>query len=65
MNLFWAVFSGGDNTLGGVTSNVFYTITLVLIITLTVIYKKRKAEPLEITNLTIWMKTKEQGKAEA
>lgn len=65
MNLFWAVFNGGDNALGGLTSNVFRTITLILIITLTVICKKRKSEPLEITKLTIWMKRKEQDKADA
>lgn len=56
MNLFWAVFSGGDNALGGVSANVFRIISLVLIIALTVIYKKRNAEPLEITKHTIWMK---------
>jgi membrane protease YdiL (CAAX protease family) len=65
MNLFWAVFSGGDNALGGFTSNIFRTITLILIITLTILYKKRKAEPLKITRLTIWMKRKEQDKSEA
>lgn len=64
MNLFWAVFNGGDNALGGFASNVFRTITLILIITLTVIYKKRKSEPLEITKRTMWMKRNEQETAE-
>ena len=65
MNLFWDLFNGGDNALGGLTGNIFRTITLILIITLTIIYKKRKAEPLEITRLTIWMKRNEPDKAEA
>lgn len=56
MNLFWDVFNGGDNALGGLTGNIFRTLTLALIITLTIIYKKRKSQPLEITKHTLWMK---------
>lgn len=59
MNLFWDVFNGGDNALGGLTGNIFRTITLILIIALTIIYKKRKGEPLEITKHTLWMKNRE------
>jgi hypothetical protein len=64
MNLFWDVFNGGDNALGGLTGNIFRTITLILIITLTVIYKKRKNEPLEITKHTLWMKRNKQATAD-
>ncbi len=64
MNLFWDIFSGGDNALGGLTANIFRTLSLILIISLTIIYKKRKGEPLEITKQTIWMKRTEQDTAE-
>lgn len=58
MNLFWDVFNGGENALGGLTGNIFRTITLILVIALTVIYKKRRGEPLEVTKHTLWMKPK-------
>jgi membrane protease YdiL (CAAX protease family) len=60
MNLFWDIFSGGANALGGLTANIFRLGTIILIITLTIIYKKRRGEPLEITRKTIWMKRENQ-----
>lgn len=65
MNLFWDVFNGGDNALGGINGNIFRTITLILIIALTIIYKKRNGEPLEITKQTMWMKKAELETADA
>ncbi len=56
MNLFWGLFSAGSNALGGVYSNVFRIITIVLIITLTIRYKTKRNIKLEINRRTLWMK---------
>lgn len=56
MNLFWMLFSAGENALGGVYANIFRILTILLIIVLTVIYKKKKGLTFEINKSTIWMK---------
>lgn len=56
MNLFWLLFSAGENALGGIYANVFRILTIVLIIWLTILYKKRKGVALEVNIETIWMK---------
>lgn len=56
MNLFWMLFSAGENALGGVYSNLFRISTILLIIFLTIIYKKKKGQKFEINKSTIWMK---------
>ncbi|CAM3418288.1 CPBP family intramembrane glutamic endopeptidase [Pontibacter korlensis] len=56
MNLAWEVYSAGDNALGGAYSNVFRTLTIVLIITTTILYKKWKGIPLEINRSTFLMR---------
>jgi uncharacterized protein len=56
MNLFWMLFSVADNAFGGIYANVFRTISLILIVFLTISYKKRKGIALEVNRRTIWMK---------
>jgi len=56
MNLSWGLFSVSDNAFGGIYSNVFRIATIVLAITLTLFYKKKKRTKLEINKNTIWMK---------
>lgn len=56
MNLFWLIFSAGENALGGVYSNIFRTISIVLIITVTIFYKKKMKMSLEINRKSIWIK---------
>ncbi|MEH6537673.1 MAG: CPBP family intramembrane glutamic endopeptidase [Psychroserpens sp.] len=56
MNIFWLFFSVGDNALGGVYANVIRTLTVVLVIVSTIIYKRRKGIPLEINKRTLWLK---------
>lgn len=56
MNLFWLLFSVADNAFGGIYANVFRTITLILIVLLTILYKRRKGIPLEVNRRTMWMK---------
>jgi membrane protease YdiL (CAAX protease family) len=53
MNLFWMLFSAGDNALGGLYANVFRVITIVLVIGLTVLYKLRKGEKFEVNRHTL------------
>ena len=56
MNLAWEMFNISDNALGEAYSNVFRTVTIVLIITITILYKKRKGIPIEINRNTFLMK---------
>lgn len=60
MNLFWDLFSAGETALGGIYSNVFRILTIILIIGVTIVYKKRKGLALEVTRKTIWMKRKDE-----
>lgn len=57
MNLFWMLFSAGDNAFGGLYANIFRSITIAFIIIGTIYYKKRNKIPLEITRKSLWMKS--------
>ena len=57
MNLFWLLFSAGENALGTFYPNIFRAITISLIIVLTIIYKKKKGEKLEVNKNTLLWKT--------
>lgn len=56
MNFFWMLFSAGENALGGLTANIFRVISMILVIALTTLYKKKKGQQLEINRNTVWMK---------
>ena len=56
MNFFWILFSAGDDALGGVYANIFRVITIILVIGLTIAYKKKRGKQLEINKDTIWFK---------
>ncbi len=56
MNLSWELFSVSENALGGIYSNVFRLITVILIIVLTVFYKKKNGSMLEINKKNILLK---------
>ncbi len=56
MNLFWMLFSAGDDALGGIWSNVFRVLTIVLIIVGTIVYKRRKGLKLAVNRSNIWMR---------
>ena len=56
MNLAFVLFSAGENALGGVYLNVFRTMAVILLIGLTILYKKRENQPLEVNKHTLWMK---------
>lgn len=56
MNLFWMLFSAGDNALGGLYANVFRVITIALVIGLTVVYKIRKGEKFEVNRHTLFIR---------
>src|SRR5699024_7976135 len=47
MNFFWMLFSVGDDALGGVYANIFRVITIILVIGLTIAYKKKREQQLE------------------
>jgi len=56
MNLFWLLFSAGDNALGGTYANIFRVLTITAVIVGTIVYKKRRNLPMLINKRTIWMK---------
>ena len=56
MNLSWELFAVSENAMGSTYANVFRLITVLLIIILTLLYKKKKGIPLEIRKRTIWLK---------
>ena len=58
MNLAWELFDVSDNAFGNLWGNVFRITTIVLIIVLTVWYKRRNSEKLAVNKKTIWWKTK-------
>lgn len=58
MNVFWMLFSAGDNALGGLYANVFRVMTIILVICLTLVYKKKNGLPFEVNRYTIWLKRK-------
>jgi membrane protease YdiL (CAAX protease family) len=58
MNLFWMLFSAGDNALGGGYANIFRIMTIALIIGGTIWYKKHQGWPLAINRRTLWMQSK-------
>lgn len=55
MNLYWMLFSAGENALGGVYSNVFRVLTITLVIVGTIVYKRRKGLALAVNRETLWM----------
>jgi hypothetical protein len=56
MNLSWMLFEAGDNALGGVWSNVFRVMTIVLVIFFTFRYKFKKGQKWEINKNTLLVK---------
>lgn len=56
MNLSWVIFAVSENALGGTYGNLFRILTIILTISFTVIYKKKKGVTLTINRKTIWMK---------
>lgn len=56
MNLYWLIFDVDTNALGGTYANIFRFLTVFLSIFITIIYKRKKKIPLEITKKTWWIK---------
>ncbi len=56
MNFAWMLFSVDDTALGGTYANIFRYTTVACIIVGTILYKRRKEIPLEVTRKTLWVK---------
>ncbi len=56
MNVSWELFSISDNAFGDLNANLIRALTIVLAITVTLIYKKKRKIPLEINRNTLFMK---------
>ncbi|WP_343747595.1 CPBP family intramembrane glutamic endopeptidase [Fluviicola sp.] len=59
MNLSWALFDVDATALGGLKSNIFRLLTIFLAVGFTLIYKKRKNQPLEVNRHTLLLKRNE------
>ncbi|GAA0871860.1 hypothetical protein GCM10009117_10060 [Gangjinia marincola] len=57
MNLSWELFDVSENALGGVYANVFRLVTIVLILLLTILYKRKRGERLQINKTSLWWKS--------
>jgi uncharacterized protein len=55
MNLYWNLFSAGNNALGGFYSNIFRILTITLVICGTLFYKKRKGIKLIVNRNNLWV----------
>lgn len=60
MNLSWIIFAVSENALGGTYGNLFRLLTIILTISFTLIYKKKKGLKLKINKKTIWIKNNNQ-----
>lgn len=58
MNLYWHIFDIDNNSLGGTYANIFRFSTVFLVVFGTIIFKRKKKVPFEITRKTWWMKSK-------
>lgn len=56
MDISWDLFSAGPNALGGLGANVFRLVTVVLAISLTVLYKRLTKRRFIINRRTLWSK---------
>ncbi len=56
MNLAWELFSVSDNALGDLYANIFRLATIIFIILLTVLYKKKNGMNLEINRKNLLLK---------
>lgn len=56
MNLSWSLFDVDSTALGGLTSNIFRLLTILLAIVFTLVYQKRKNQPLEVNRRTLVLK---------
>lgn len=60
INLSWESFAIDQHEMGGSYATLIRLATVILFITLTVIYKKRKGIPMEITRRQLFMKRREK-----
>lgn len=56
MNLYFELFSAGENALGGLYMNIFRIAVIVLVIIVTIYYKRKNHMPFEINKNSWWMK---------
>lgn len=58
MNLAWELFSVSDNAMGGTYANIFRFFTIILVIVLTVLYKRKKGKNLSINKRSLLLQSK-------
>ena len=56
MNLSWSLFEVDNSALGGVKANIFRGLTILMAITITVLYKRKKNRNLIINRQTLMLR---------
>lgn len=56
MNFAWLLFDIDNTALGGVQANIFRGLTIAFAILFTIIYKRRKNQPLAVNKKTVFLK---------
>lgn len=58
MNIWWILFPAMENTdaLGNISLNIFRIISVVLVVAVTIVYKRKKGEAMIINKHTLWMR---------
>ncbi|MFZ4930819.1 lysostaphin resistance A-like protein [Chryseobacterium sp. Mn2064] len=59
MNLYWNIFNIADNAAGNTLGNIFRFSSIILIILMTIYYKKRKNIPFQVTWKSLFIKSGE------
>jgi hypothetical protein len=56
LNLSWELFAISDNVLGDLNANLIRIITIIFAIAGTVIYKRKRNQPLAVNRNTLMLK---------
>ncbi|WP_250253681.1 CPBP family intramembrane glutamic endopeptidase [Chryseobacterium sp. Marseille-Q3244] len=59
MNLYWELFNVSENVSGNVYGNFYKIISIVLVVALTIVHKRRSRQPFQVTWKSLFLKSKE------
>ncbi|WBV55615.1 CPBP family intramembrane metalloprotease [Chryseobacterium daecheongense] len=59
MNLYWEIFAVSDNVSGNLYGNIFKFLSVLLLIGITIYYKRKKKIPFNITMKSLFLKRRE------
>ncbi|WET48469.1 CPBP family intramembrane metalloprotease [Chryseobacterium indologenes] len=59
MNMYWELFNVSENVSGNTYGNLYKIFSIILVVALTVFYKRKRGQPLLITWKNLFIKSKE------